>query len=244
VTTSFLDEIARLDLPHRYTVFLLYGSADIGRLRRGHLVGTGRLGRTFGTSTIQGHGVHGSMLSRTLGGESLWPFRADPYQGRWPLGYLGLGLEATHGTGDVTFGDTTVGSSNLFALTFLLTAHLRYTLNPTLVLQGALGTGFGLGTLKVDRAAVPSDKAIDDPCKIDPDAGLDLNAASAAVRCTITNSFGFFQSYPVWISGGVELWGWLHVDAVYQHTSYVTDKVQFAPPALEDLSLRLGINIY
>ncbi len=244
VVAAFLDEVAHLNLPPRYTVFLLYGSADIGRLRRGHLVGNVRAGKVSASNVIQGHAIDWAMTGWGIGGESLWPWQSDPYQARWPLAYLGLGMEASHATGTVTHLGTSIADTNLFALTFLIAAHLRLTLNPTWLVKGSVGTGFGLGTLKVVRRNPDDTNGLQDPCKLDPEAGLDLNAASAAVRCTITNSFGFFQSYPVIFSGGVEVWGWLHLDATYQYASLVTDKVQFAPPGIHELSLRLGVNIY
>lgn len=241
VGAHFLDEIAKLDLPPRYTVFLLYGSADIGRLRRGHLIGQVSGSYAASSSQIQSHTVDWGLTGTALGVEGLWPWRADPYQGRWPLLYIGAGLQASRASGTLTEGETKHADVDRFELGLQLLMHARYTVSPTLLLKAGVGTGFGAGTLKVDTVW---EQGLEDPCKLDPSVGLDLDAAGKAVRCNVTTSFGFFQSYPVVATVGAQVLGWLNLDLVYARTAYQTDKAVFAPEALHEVGLRLGMNVY
>ncbi len=242
VVTEFLDTLGELHLPAYYTVFLLHGHSDIGRLRRGHTTAYVPYRWHFATNRIQGHDVTWNPSGVGIGVGVSWPWLADPYQVKWPLGWLGVGMRALRGSGSIRDKDQVLGTTDLFELAFLVQGSMRYTLSPmwTLHLDGA--TGFSLGTLRVLRAV--NDGGLTDPCAVDPSRGLDLNAAGVAVRCAVNNSFGFYHAFPLEIGAGVLMWEWLDLSFNYGYASMVTDRSQFSPGGLHSFTLGLGIVIH
>ena len=242
--TEFLDAVGKLDLPPRYTVFMLYGHSDIARLRRGHVLGFVSAAYADSANTLQGHEVDWRLTGQHLGGETLWPWRSDPYQGRWPLAYLGLGMVVGRSTGAIWNGDERLGDMTRFELDLYLAASMRFRLSPEWLVKATGTLGFGFGTVKVDRVWKDGSAKITDPCQYDSSAGVDFDAAAQAVRCSVTNSFGFFQAWPYSLGIGFQAYGWLEVDARWQHTGYDVDKAVVAPVELNEWYLRLGIAYY
>lgn len=242
--TEFLDTVGKLELPPRYTIFMLYGHSDMARLRRGHVLGFVSAAYANTTNSLQGHEVDWQLTGEHLGGETLWPWRSDPYQGRWPLAYLGLGMVVGRSTGAIWRAEERLGDLTRFELDLYLAASMRYRLNPEWLIKATGTLGFGFGTLKVDRVWKDGSTQISDPCLYDSSAGLDFDAAAQAVRCSVTNSFGFFQAWPYSLGLGVQAFGWLELDARWQHTAYDVDKAVVAPQQLNEWFLRLGIAYY
>jgi hypothetical protein len=60
----------------------------------------------------------------------------------------------------------------------------------------------------------------------------------------VTTSFGFFQEYPLIATAGVQLWGWLDLDVLYQTGEPVVDAVQVAPKRMHALGVRVGVALY
>lgn len=238
--TEFLDEVKRLALPPHYTIFLLHGHSDVGQLRRGLVRAEVGVSRLTGLNAIQGQSVAWELWGPSLGAGIEWPWRADPYQTTWPLGYAGVGLQATQASGKIAAGDTRLGSVDYFGLNFQVHASARYTLNPSITLHFTAATGFGLGTLRVIRRVFDGDKALTDPCTSDAST-LDLNAATKTVRCAVTNAFGIYYSIPVEGGIGATFWGWLDLRAGATWNGLSVDPVVWAPGHLWTAWARLGV---
>ena len=239
--TEFLQEVKKLNLPPFYTIFLLHGHTDVGQLRRGLVRAEVGPVWMWGHSPLQGQNVDWNVAGPTLGVGVEWPWRADPYQTTWPLGYAGLGAYMSQGTGSIVSAGTNLGSVDYFGLDFLVHASARYTLNPSVTLQATAATGFGIGTMRVKRREFDGDTALTDPCAADANAGLSLNAATQAVRCTVTNAFGIFYSLPVEGSVGASFWGWFDLRAGMSWNAMSVDPAVWAPARLWMGWLRAGI---
>ena len=241
VVSHFLDAIARLELPPRYTVLMVYGNSDISGMRHGHLVGSFMLGQAFATSHLEGSPLKWRLDMRSLGGESLWAWRADPYLDNRVLLYLGIGIEGMHGKGEIRDSDgNQLVPLDFFGFRLGLNAHVRYTIGPSLTLQAVAGAGFGVGTLRV-QGSVRDSLGVADPCNIDLSQ---LQSADNAVRCTINNSLGLYDTFPMTFRLGAQLIGWLQLEALYSYEPLYVAETLVAPSAMHQFWLRLGINIY
>jgi len=241
VVTAFLDEIAQLELPPRYTVMMVYGNSDIAGLRRGHLVGSVAYLWGWASNVVQDIALDWNLNGRWIGGESLWPWFADPYRGRWPLLFLGVGVAGARAEGrlnDATKG-THLGNVRFFGFRLLLSAHLRFAVSQSVTLKASGGTGFGVGTLRV--FPVYGEEAFEDPCTM---SLAKLDEASQAVRCTIMTSLGFYDTVPMRFSVGMQLWGTFNIDFLWSREPLATADEQFSPPNLDMLAVQLGLNIY
>lgn len=241
VVSDFLDAIARLELPPRYTVLMVYGNSDISGMRHGHLVGSFMLGRAFGTSQLEGSPLHWRLDMRSLGGESMWAWRADPYVDNRLLLYLGIGIEGMHGKGEIRDDDDNVlVPLDFFGFRLGLNAHVRYAVRPWLTLQTVVGAGFGVGTLRA-QGSVRDSLGVTDPCNIDL---TQIQSADDAVRCTINNSLGLYDTFPFTARVGAQLFGWLQLEALYSYEPLYVAETLIAPAAMHQVWLRLGVNIY
>lgn len=241
VASEFLDAVSRLEMPPRYTVLMVYGNSDISGIRHGRLVGYVSLGTASATSKLAGFDLDWDISTRSIGIESLWAWNADPYAGRRLLLYLGIGVEGMRGNGKLTdIEGTAIGEIDYFGFRVGLFAHARYAVAPWLTGYLAFGSGFGIGTLRV--AGSPRESlGVEDPCNINL---TDLQTADDAVRCTITNALGFYDTFPLTLRLGAQLFGWLNLEGTWSHEPLYRNDTQISPDAVSRLSFTVGVNIY
>ncbi|MCB9740377.1 MAG: hypothetical protein H6747_14035 [Deltaproteobacteria bacterium] len=241
VVSEFLDAISRIALPPRYTVLMVYGNSDISGMRHGHLIGVLSLGSASAESRLDGFDLAWSLQTRSIGGESLWAFRADPYVDNRLLLYLGIGLDGLRGKGTVSEATSGVEVPvDLFGFRLHLNAHLRFAVRPWISAHASIGAGFGIGTLRAN-GPVRDQLGTPDPCNLDLSK---LAEADDAVRCTISNALGFYDTFPVQGRLGLQLFGWLVVEGVYAWDPIFTADTHISPPSLHRLEIRAGIVIY